>query len=113
MKTCILISVIVGLISWTAAAQTADEWITQGRTDLTTQDLTDANAAFTEASALSPTNETANALYAITRLLVLPSQPAGSNFLTRIGFPVTGRDIYAWTSKLPKDTNGVVLYRRV
>ncbi len=109
MKTRLLIPALIGLLCWNAAAQTADEWVAQGRTDLTTQDLTDANAAFTQALALSPTNETANVFYAITRLLVLPSQPAGSNFLTRVGFPVAGRNIYDWTSKLPKDTNGVVL----
>ena len=42
-------------------------------------------------------------------MLVLPGQPAGSNFLTRIGFPVAGRNIYGWTSTLSTDTNGLVL----
>ena len=59
--------------------------------------------------ALEPTNETANSFYAVTRLLVLPSLPAGSNFLTRIGLPVAGRNVYNWTSAPPKDANGIFL----
>jgi hypothetical protein len=55
---------------------------------------------------VSPTNDTANALLAVTRLLVLPQQPAGSNFLTRLGFPANGRNIYNWTSTLPVDVYG-------
>ena len=109
MKTHILISAIIGLLYWNASAQTADDWVNQGLTDLANQDVTDANAAFAQALAVSPTNANANALHAGTSLLVLASQPAGSNFLTRIGFPAAGRNIYDWTSALPKDPNGLVL----
>jgi hypothetical protein len=109
MKTNILIPAIVGLLYWNASAQTADQWVSQGSSNLVAHDLIDANAAFAQALAVSPTNETANAYYAATRLLVLPSQPAGSNFLTRIGFPISGRNIYDWTAKVPEDTNRIPL----
>lgn len=109
MKTRLLTPALIGLLCWNAAAQTAEDWIALGRHDLTLHNLTGANAAFAQALAASPTNQTANALYAITRLLVLPGQPAGSNFLTRLGFPVAGRNIYDWTAQPPTDTNGVVL----
>jgi hypothetical protein len=109
MKTHILIPAIVGLLYWNASAQTADQWVSQGSSNLVAHDLIDANSDFAQALSVSPTNETANALYAATRLLVLPSQPMGSNFLTRIGFPISGRSVYDWTARLPKDSNGLVL----
>lgn len=109
MKTLILIGMISGLLCWNLRAQTADEWITQGLSDLSVQDLTDANTSFAQALVASSTNEDANALYAITSLLVLPYQPSGSNFLTRIGVPLAGRNIYAWKARPPEDANGLLL----
>ena len=109
MKTRILIPLIIALFCWNADSQTADDWVSQGRSYLATHDIPDANASFAQALTLNPSHKTANALYAITRVLVLPGQPAGSNFLTRIGFPVAGRNIYGWTSTLSTDTNGLVL----
>ena len=109
MKTRVLISVISGLFCWTVSAQTADDWVNQGRSYLTAHNISAANTNFAQALAVNPNHQTANALYAITRILVLPSQPAGSNFLTRIGFPIAGRNIYAWDSFPPKDTNGLWL----
>lgn len=109
MKITFLVALLSGLVCWNLNAQTADEFVTQGRADLAAQDLTDANASFAQAVTVSSTNEDANALYAITRLLVLPYQPAGSNFLTRIGIPLTGRNLYAWTADPPEDTNGLLL----
>jgi len=107
MKTRILISLIAGLICGSASAQTADDWVSQGRSYLSAHDIADANASFAQALSLDPGHETANAFYAITRLLVLPNQPAGSNFLTHIGYPVTGRDIYDWTSIAPRDAKRI------
>ena len=109
MKTRILVSLIAGLLCHSLFAQTADDFVTQGRSYLAARNITAANTNFAQALTLDPSHETANALYAITRILVLPSQPAGSNFLTRIGFPVTGRSIYAWDSAAPKDSNGLLL----
>jgi hypothetical protein len=77
-----------------------------GRADLVSHDLFGAYTNFNAAVTLSPTDEEANALLAVTRLLILPQQPAGSNFLNRLGFSVSGRDIYNWTSTFAKDTNG-------
>jgi tetratricopeptide (TPR) repeat protein len=107
MKTRIVASLIAGFLYWNALAQTADDWVSQGRSYLAARDIKDANASFAQALALNPNHENANALYAITRVLVLPSQPAGSNFLTRIGFPIAGRNIYNWNSVPPKDANGL------
>ena len=59
--------------------------------------------------AASPSHQTGNVFYAATRLLTWPNQPAGSNFLSRLGVPNAGRDIYNWTAQPPTDTNGVPL----
>lgn len=91
----------------TARAQTADDYVAWGRASLSATNIVAANTAFHNAVALEPTNQTANVFYAATRLLVLPGQPAGSNFMSRLGLPVEGRDIYNWTARLPVDTNGV------
>jgi hypothetical protein len=109
MKTCFFISLIAGLLCRSIFAQTADGFVTQGRSYLSAHNITAANTNFAQALAISSTNENANAFYAVMRLLVLPSQPAGSNFLTRIGIPISGRNIYDWTAKVPEDTNGVPL----
>ncbi len=107
MKTKILSVLAAILLPGQLFSQTADSWIAAGRYYLTTHDLASANNSFAGALTASPTNATANAFYAVTRLLMLPNQPAGSNFLTRLGFPAGGRDIYNWTSKPPVDSNGV------
>ena len=87
-------------------AQTADEYVAMGRTNLAAHNLVTANADFNAALNQSPTNQAANALAAVTRLLLVPQQPPGSNFLNRIGFSAAGRDIYNWAATLPQDTNG-------
>jgi hypothetical protein len=109
MKTPILVCLAVGLFCQCALSQTADDYVNQGLADLGAQNIVGANVSFAQALSLNPNNKNANALYAITRLLVLPYQPAGSNFLTHIGFPTAGRNIYAWGSMPPKDTNGLLL----
>lgn len=92
--------------SW---SQTADNYVTLGRGYLTATNLVAANNNFSYALVLSPSNHAANVLYAVTRLLMLPSQPAGSNFLSRLGLPAAGRDIYNWTAVLPANTNHLPL----
>jgi len=109
MKTYVLVCVAVLLLCQCALAQTADDYVNQGQTDLGAHDIVGANASFAHALSLNPSHENANALYAVTRLLVLPYQPAGSNFLTHIGLPTAGRNIYAWSSMPPKDANGLLL----
>lgn len=109
MKPYLLVLLITSLLPGHIHSQTADAWVTQGRTYLGKHDLADADNCFSNALTVSKTNQTANAFYAITRLLVLPNQPPGSNFLTRLGLPSSGRNIYNWTAMPPKDTNGLVL----
>jgi hypothetical protein len=109
MKTHILVCLAVGLLCQCALSQTADDYVNQGLADLGTHNIVGANTSFAQALSLNPNHANANALYAITHLLVLPYQPAGSNFLTHIGFPTAGRNIYAWVSLPPKDTNGLLL----
>ena len=109
MKAQIIASLAIGLLCQCASAQNADNYVNQGLADLGAHNIVAANTNFVQALSLNPNHENANALYAITRLVVLPYQPAGSNFLTRIGFPTGGRNIYAWSSTLPKDTNGMLL----
>jgi Immunoglobulin domain len=90
-------------------AQTADQYVAQGRTALTEHNLAGLASAysnFNAAATLSPTNDTANALLAVTRLLILPQTPAGSNFLNTLTFNKNGRDIYNWTSNIPVDASG-------
>jgi hypothetical protein len=110
MKTYQLIALALGLAASPLVAQTADDYIAQGRTDLTVSNIFAANTNFSAAVALSPTNGEANALLAATRLLVLPQQTAGSNFLGQLGFPAAGRNIYDWTSQMPVDTNGDTIW---
>ena len=108
MKNHKLLFVLAGCLwaSGLLAQPTAGDYVTNGLAFLATQDLVDANASFTSALALSPTNEDANALVAVTRLLLLPTQPAGSNFLNSLGFSANGRNVYNWTSTLPTNADG-------
>jgi hypothetical protein len=57
----------------------------------------------------SPNHMPANVLAAATRLLLLPQQPAGSNFLNSLGISAAGRDLYNWTAHFNKDANGKTL----
>jgi len=105
----IITTILVGLVSGSLLAQTADQDVTNGLNYLAAEDLVHANQQFTNALALSPTHASANALVAATRLLLLPTTPAGSNFLNSLGYPKAGRNIYNWTSSLPVDINGKTL----
>jgi len=104
LLTCLILA--FGPEGW---AQTASNYVSQGQSYLAISNLASANLSFSNAVAISPTDPNGNFFYAATRLLVLPTQPAGSNFLTRIGVPILGRSIYDWTAELPTDTNGIVL----
>ena len=70
-----------------------------GTNDLANSNLAAAYANFANAVAANPTNAEANVYYAMTRVLMLPSLPAGSNFLTRLGVSAAGRNIYDWTAR--------------
>ena len=97
------------LLTGNVAAQTCDQYVAQGRAHLANTNLAAAETSFAAAVAACPNHETANAFLAGLRLLTLVEKPAGSNLLTRLGFPTTNRSLYAWEASLPRDTNGVPL----
>jgi hypothetical protein len=107
MKSRATILVLSVLFALNAFAQSADHFVLQGRGYLVARDITNANAAFGAAVDISPDHETANALYAITRLLCLPYQGPSQDLMDRMGLSLTNRDIYNWTARLPLDTNGI------
>ncbi len=94
------------LLAHAAPAQTADDYVAWGRASLAGTNVVAADAAFAYALILDPDHPTANALRAATRLLVLSSRPAGSNFLSRLGVSEAGRNIYNWTAEPPRDRRG-------
>ena len=107
----LLLFILTGqLLASGLAAQTADDLVSAGRACLVAHDLTGAYSNFNAAVTMSPTNEAANALAAVTRILVLPQQPAGSNLLNSFGFSVNGRDVYNWTSTFPHDISGNTVF---
>ena len=94
-----------------ALAQNADTYIAAGTNDLVLTNWWGAFTNFNAAQQLSPANEDANALLAVTRLMVLPQTPAGSNFLVAFGFPKTNR----WLPGVPEtglrqDANGFPIF---
>ena len=109
MKNNLLILCGFCLITVPALGQSASNLIATGRVFLAQKNITNANANFRAAVTLSPTDETANALYAVTRVLVLPIQSPVKEFLDRLGVSQTNRSIYHWNTKVPRDTNGVPL----
>ncbi|HWQ92614.1 MAG TPA: Ig-like domain-containing protein [Clostridia bacterium] len=90
-----------------SAAQTADSYVAQGRAFLVSSNIVAANRCFSNAVAASPNHQAANTFYAVTRLLSWPYTPAGSNFLSRLGLPAAGRNLYNWTAVPSLDTNGL------
>lgn len=100
-----ILAVCLGSAGPLAAQSAATNLVTQGRAMLVTNNLAGACITFSNAVRLSPLYLEANALAGATRILALPQQRAGSNFLNRLGFPATGRDLRDWTAELPQDTN--------
>ncbi len=108
MKTKWTVFVLTVLLSAGASiAQTADDWVSQGRAYLAATNLGMANNCFSNAVRLAANHQAGNALYAFTRLRSLGLQPVGSNFLNRLGLPAADRDVLHWTALPPRDTNGV------
>ena len=100
MKTPLLAALLIG------ASPAVWAQYNQGTNDLANTNLSAALADFTTAVANSPTDPNANIYLALTRLLALPNQPAGSNFLSSLGIATAGRNDYHWTAQLPEATNG-------
>ena len=74
-----------------------------GTNNLAHTNLTAAYNDFNSAPA-SPTNDV---YLALTRLLALPTNDATAGaFLTGLGIPASGRDVYHWKAKPPTNSNG-------
>jgi streptogramin lyase len=110
-----LVSNLVGSASSSAASLTvkptgvSSTYVAAGRAALAAKKMDSAYENFSAAVALAPTDPTANAFLAATRVLDLPNQGAAQTLLNLLGFAQTNRDIYHWTAGLPDDTNGVPL----
>ena len=104
---CAALCLLLAVPQAISKAATCDDWVSQGRAALAARNLVTANACFSNAVTQCPNDSTGNVFYAITRLLVLPSQPAGSNFLSRLEVPTPGRNLYDWTAIPPSDGNHV------
>ncbi len=98
--------VLLGLALISVQASPADTLVSEGRTFLEQKNLSAAKAKFAAAVAADGNHANANFFYAVTRLLSQATTPAGETFLTRLGFPAGGRDIYHWNSSVPKDEDG-------
>ncbi|MDX1952850.1 MAG: carboxypeptidase-like regulatory domain-containing protein [Verrucomicrobiota bacterium] len=83
-----------------------DLLVQQGRVALIQRDIDTAHARFAAALDENPAHPEANALHAFTRLLRLPNSSPASEFLTQLGVPLAGRNVYRWDASLPKNTNG-------
>ena len=107
MKSKLTVSLLWLALAPCLLAQTADDYVRQGRAFLAVTDLIAANRCFSNAVARSPNHPIANVLYAPTRLLTLPYQHPTGDLLTRLGFPDSGRSIYNWTAAVVIDIHGV------
>ncbi len=101
--------ILLGLALISLQASPADTLVTEGRTFLEQKNLSAAKAKFAAAVAADASHANANFFYAVTRLLSQATTPAGETFLTRLGFPAGGRDIYHWNSSVPDDEDGDTL----
>jgi uncharacterized repeat protein (TIGR03803 family) len=97
-------AIVVALLLGACPAAWADSF-SQGTNYLANTNLLGAYNSLASAVKASPADPGANVYYALTRLLVLPSLPAGSNFLTRLGVTAAGRNIYDWQAKIPQGKN--------
>ena len=106
MKIQRLVLGIALALASSGAAQTCDQWVSLGRTNLAAHYLSGANAFFSNAVAQCPNDPNANVFYAATRLLSLPSQAPLDNFLTRLGMGAASRDLYYWTARFSINASG-------
>ena len=108
MKKTLIVSLVFTLMFCSKIfGETPDFFeVNAGLAELATNDLVDASSNFEAAVAFNPANQDANVMLGITRLMLVPQTPAGSNFLNGLNFPAGGRDIFNWTSTPPKDALG-------
>ena len=104
-----LLRIAITMAATTLYGQTCEEHIAAGRTALSRTNIVLAKTHFAAAATQCPERDDARFLHALTRVLAIPSEPAGSNFLNRLGLPSLGRSIFRWNAWVPSDTNGVWL----
>jgi len=97
-------SVTSAVSAVTVLAGTVGQQYSAGTNYLTQTNISQALASFLAAA--SATNDDENVYLALTRLLALPYQPAGSNFLNRLNFTAAGRNDYDWTAKPETNSKG-------
>ena len=90
-------------------SQTVDQLVLLGRAALTQKDIVKASSLFDQATVLSPSHQTANALAAGARFFSWPMQTQTQPMLDRLGFAITNRSIYNWTATPQKDKNGNII----
>ena len=102
-----LVGITLLIIASNLPAQTtADGWVTAGRSLLVMTNFAGAYSDFNAALNLDPNNGPANVLAAATRLLILPQQTTGSNFLNRLGLTAAGRNLLNWTATFQTNATG-------
>src|SRR5688572_14971247 len=109
MKNLLYLSILMLFGAGPVAAQTADSLVNEGRSFLSSQNITNANNKFAAAVAVSPQHQTANFFRGISRVLALPNQAEGEALLTRVGMSQTNRNLFNWTDWFSEDAEGVVI----
>ena len=111
----VMLVAAITLTSTLVFALTVDEYILQGRNQLSQQTmdgLKDANTSFQSALTLESTNPEANFFYSFTRLAVLFDDTVNNNFkelLDGFGVDAAGRDLFNWTASIPEDLEGNII----
>ncbi|MBP6507537.1 MAG: exo-alpha-sialidase, partial [Opitutaceae bacterium] len=101
-----ILPVLALLFANVAFADTASDEIAAGRAAMVAHNLPLAHTHFQAALTAAPTNQTAAALLGITQLFDVTAKTESQTFLTNLGVDPTGRDVYNWSAKLPKDVDG-------
>ncbi len=99
------LAIALGCLS--AAGQTPEELIAQGRAFLVARDYVKADERFVAALVVAPAHETANVFRGLSRVLALPERPAVKSMLDQLGVKATNRNLLHWAAGLPTDTNGI------
>ena len=106
---------LVSSLSWllllgaTTFGQTADQWVSTGRSALVQHNIVSANNAFQHALTADPHNQDANFFYAFTRITALINTTgAGTvgNLLDGLGVTASGRNLWNWTADFQRDLYG-------
>lgn len=92
-----------------ARGQSPSDYVLQGRIYFEQRNITRANDNFAAALALDPNHTTANAFYAVTRLLAVTKTPSFNSLLDSIGLTQTNRDAFSWSAAFRTNSAGTPL----